>query len=212
MRENHPGKDSFLALWPGGYGENFAVYTGATGVTEGQIADACLAPFFNPNHVCMEIGCGVGFWLSRHLIPNFLKVYGIDLIPESHLRADVHGRFSYLEAGDCDYSCARMPDESVDFVWSFGCFCHLPNDATQEYLHSIHRVMKPGARASLYFSNTERRGSMDKTGVYSGDKRNPGWASNWWEKTAEMLSIAGFTEITDLMPESPDTMAGATKR
>ena len=138
-------KQAFLKTWPGGYAENFEVYTKQAGRTELEIVDTCLKPFYNPAGTAIEIGCGKGFWVSRHLLPNFKEVIGVDIIPPewTDLVTD-KSRFRYVEAGDNDYYARAVADNSVDFLWSFGVFCHLCLDSIQKYLHTCHRIMKPG--------------------------------------------------------------------
>lgn len=203
-----PTKSDFVNTWgPRGYRENFAVYSAPTGggATEDQVVASCLSPFYNRDNSCVEIGCGNGFWPERHLCNNFRHVTGLDVLSDTPFRAV---NFTYIEVPDRDYSCYGIADESVDFVWSFGVFCHLNLPSIQKYLHSVYRILKPGGSASLYFSNNTRRpGHASAPGGTSGII----WVKNDLETSVKMLQSAGFKNPVDLMPDLKDTMLGVTK-
>ncbi len=158
--------------------------------------------------MALEIGCGAGFWLRKHLLPSFGQVHAVDVIPEEWVwipKKEDRSRLHYHEAGERDYQAAYVLDESIDFVWSFGCFCHLSLESINWYLHTCWRVMKPGAVASLYFSCTTKRpvppliGHVDPNTVV-------GWTENDLPTTLAMLRSAGFTDITEVLEHGKDTM------
>lgn len=206
-----PTKSAFQSTWPGGYTENFVVYEAVTGGKESEIVAACLAPFYNPAGVALEIGCGTGFWIENYLLPNFAIVIGLDVIPREWVKPNADN-FRYIEAPSCNYECFGVGGGAVDFVWSFGCFCHLPIPAIEQYLKSTMRVLKPGGKASLFFSNSERRpGVCTKEGVVMDPDQTIIWVDNNWEKTKAMMEAAGFVGVMDLMPSLKDTMVLGTK-
>ena len=205
MSTGHPTKQAFLDTWPGGYRENFEVYSMTSGKSEEELVSKCLTPFLNAEHTALEIGCGGGYWPENYLVPGFKRVIGIDLLPECPFK---HPNFFYTEAGNQDYACGWVGDASVDFVWSFGVFCHLPLEAIAEYVASAFRVLKPGGRAVLYFSNDDRRPGV------SGDSTADGgimWCRNDVKTSMKLMKDAGFTGITDLFPELHDTMLTGVK-
>jgi len=61
-----------------------------------------------------------------------------------------------MELSDRDYECTGVADDSVDFVFSFGVFCHLPNSALRTYLSSIYRKLKPGGTGLIMFADFNR--------------------------------------------------------
>lgn len=199
-------KEAFLRTWPGGYRENWVVYGKMSGVSEDALVAATLSPFYDPAATCMEIGCGLGFWTDRYLAPHFGAVVALDLLQSVKFK---HKNIRYIEVPDRSYSCHGVEDDSVDFCWSFGVFCHIPLPRVQEYLRAIFRKCKRGARCSLYFSNIERRPGT----VTAGSDRNDivPWVENDWRRTCEMLEAAGFVDIVDLLPTLPDTMASCKK-
>lgn len=205
--KREPTKKDFVSQWgPKGYRENFTVYEPTCNGSEAEVVGKCLAPWFNKDHVALEVGCGGGFWVENYLCPNFKHVFGLDLLPEAPHQAP---NFTYIEVPDRNYSCHGIEDESIDFVWSFGVFCHINLDSLQEYLNNVYRVLKKGGKASLYFSNNERRPNVATVGE---PESGIIWIKNDLETSKKMLRKAGFRgEIVDLMPTIKDTMLHVEK-
>lgn len=198
-------KTAFLSTWPGGYRENWEVYGRVTGAAEADVVARCLAPFYNRDHVVLEVGCGLGFWTDRYLAPHFSRVVALDLISRPVFVAP---NIDYIEVPDRNYECFGVADESIDFTWSFGVFCHMTLEACQKYLDAIFRKSKAGARCSLYFSNTTRRPG---TATVANTEAQVPWVDNDLDRTVAMLQKSGFVDIVDLMPSLPDTMVGCRK-
>ena len=201
-----PAKSEFVGTWgKAGYRENFEVYSKQSGVSEREIVDTCLSPHFNKEHSALEIGCGGGYWPGNYLCGNFAHVTGLDVLPGEPFSAP---NFTYIEVPDRDYSCHGVPDESIDFVWSFGVFCHLNLSSIQAYLKSVYRVLKHGGKASLYFSNNDRRpGCATIVNPTSGIL----WCNNDIPTTFAMLEKAGFKNPVDLIPRLTDSMVHVVK-
>jgi SAM-dependent methyltransferase len=200
-------KEVFLRTWPKGYRENWAVYGAASNKSEEEVVNTCLSPFYDRNAVCLEIGCGKGFWTDRYLANNFKNVIALDLLPAASFN---NKNITYIEVPDRDFSCYGVEDNSVDFCWSFGVFCHLSLEACQKYLYAIYRKLKPGGKVSLFYSNCDRRpGNYE--GLVIGAKNNfdpehVQWVYNNYPTTEQMLINAGFKNTKDLMPTLIDTM------
>ncbi len=173
--------------------------------------DKCLRPYFCGYYSCLEIGCGGGYWMENYLISNFKHTIGIDVLPKLELDS-VFTPYNYIEAPDQDYSCYGVQDESIDFIWSFGVFCHLPLHATLKYLEGCIRVLKPGGQAVLFFSNTDRRDKdLHRPLEFTGDTHKVGWCKNNWAQTKKMMTKAGFVGIKDILPDHGNTMAYGEK-
>jgi hypothetical protein len=200
-------KSAFIAAWPGGYQETFSNYLGAS---EKLVVARFLAPFFNRAHVAVELGSGRGFWALRHLMPNFARVFCVDVIPcpPELSKAAV----TYIELPDRTFD-VPLRDASVDFVWSFGMFCHLSGAACRAYLRGVYRILKPERRAVLMFGNTSRLQGLpykplrdEKEGDVRYDQHPAGWFFCDQGMVAKWASAAGF-RFTDMMPSFRDTMA-----
>ncbi len=143
----------------------------------------------DPSARVLEVGCGVG----RLLCPLSLRVeraIGIDISPEmiSRARAALSHRPNVelsVTAGDL----AGIPDASLDFVYSFIVFQHVPSRAAVlRYLREAARALKAGG--VLRFQVDGRRRSR----LLGADT----WQGVWFDAEAlcRMLSRAGF-EVVD---------------
>ena len=59
----------------------------------------------------------------------------------------------YIENQNQQYNCNYIESNSLDFVFSFGVFCHLSLEANDKYLQDIIRVLKPNAKALLFYAD-----------------------------------------------------------
>jgi SAM-dependent methyltransferase len=129
-------KAEFQSFWPKGYYENFG-----WGVGLETVVNKTLVPFFDSNKTALEIGCGGGVFTER-IVGKFHHVYAIDVIkkPESLDGLDI----TFIEIPDRDFTCYGIEDNSIDFCFSYGVFCHLSNSALIEYFDNVYRILKPG--------------------------------------------------------------------
>lgn len=96
----------------------------------------------------LEIGCGAGA-ISAQLAKNGGLLTAIDLT--SQAIALTRRRFELFNlSGDVrqmDAEHLQYPDETFDFVWSWGVIHHSAN--TEAIIAEIHRVLKPGGEARI---------------------------------------------------------------
>jgi SAM-dependent methyltransferase len=100
----------------------------------------------------LEIGVGLG---ADH--EGFARaganLHGIDLteraIARTRQRLDLFGLRSVLQVADAEQ--LPFPDESFDVVYSWGVLHHSPN--TEKAISEVHRVLRPGGRASIMIYN-----------------------------------------------------------
>ena len=98
----------------------------------------------------LEIGCGIGRiarWMSR----DFGKYIGVDVSPEMVKKAASYGlgnaEFHAVSGADL----AGVASESVDFVFSFAVFQHVPDkSAIFNYFAETARVLKHGGIFRLH--------------------------------------------------------------
>jgi len=157
-------KSKFLEMWGGnrggggevdsnGYIEHFQCYR------PGSLEEVVntLSKSYDTSKTCMEIGCGAGFWTRRYLSPNFKEVVALDLLDNPMYKGQpLPENVRYIELPDRDYNCTGVEDESIDFAFSFGVFCHLPNSANETYVNSIYKKLKVGGVALLAFADFYR--------------------------------------------------------
>lgn len=145
---------SFANLWRGGYYEGDpldpyhagSTYRGA-GFVSALYATYCAAirPYITPETVALEIGPGRGAWTKPLLAAR--EVWALDA-----LSADHNGIFEYLGHPKnltyhqvSDFSCSMLPDAHFDYVFSFGCLCHVSFDGITAYARNLRPKLKPGA-------------------------------------------------------------------
>lgn len=106
---------------------------------------------FDPRgKVALEIGCGIGRiarWMSR----DFGGFIGVDVSPEMVSKAASYGisnaRFQAVSGADL----AGIASESVDFVFSFAVFQHVPDkNAIFNYFAETARVLRRGGIFRLH--------------------------------------------------------------
>src|SRR5688572_5875873 len=128
-------KQFFTQSWgPDGYYENFSY-----GVGIDKVCEVALYPFINTITRVLEIGSGGGVFTKR-IIPRVDDLICIDVIPKPQALNGVQ----YIELGNQDYYCTGVNDDSIEFAFSYNCFCHLSNEAIREYLKSVNRVLRKG--------------------------------------------------------------------
>jgi SAM-dependent methyltransferase len=131
-------KENFLSFWPGGYQEDSNYLKPVT---------AIINRYGDKNGTALELGCGNGYWTTQYLVSRFKQVIALDVLskPIMFKGTDV----IYNELMSNDYTCANISDDSIDFIWSFGLFCHLSLEAQQEYLVNVFRVLKTGGKGVI---------------------------------------------------------------
>lgn len=92
----------------------------------------------------LEIGCGIGR-IALPMTDDFGQYTGVDVSPEmvriASAQALPRAVFQVVSGGDLE----GVPDASIDFVFSFGVFQHLPDrGAIFNYFAETARVLRPG--------------------------------------------------------------------
>jgi SAM-dependent methyltransferase len=106
---------------------------------------------FDPREkTALEIGCGIGR-IARWMSLDFAQYIGVDVSPEMIRKASSYNlaraQFQAVSGGDL----AGIPNESVDFVWSFAVFQHVPDKAAIfNYFQEAARVLRPGGIFRLH--------------------------------------------------------------
>jgi SAM-dependent methyltransferase len=96
----------------------------------------------------LEIGCGMGFWTATFAGWGCQST-GIDLTPMAVSMTRKRLELSGLKAEvlQMDAGTLAFPDESFDFVWSWGVIHHSPH--TEKIVKEIQRVLKPGGEFGI---------------------------------------------------------------
>ncbi len=118
--------------------------------------DRYVTPFLNKMNFdprdksALEIGCGIGR-IARWMSQDFAQYTGVDVSPEMIRKASSYNlpraQFQAVSGGDL----AGIPAESMDFVWSFAVFQHVPDKrAIFNYFQEAARVLRRGGIFRLH--------------------------------------------------------------
>jgi hypothetical protein len=166
------------AWWPWGYQEPFET------ISISPLKEALKEL---GGDICIEIGCGNGYWTNKLLVPKFKQVYAVDVIDV------VMPGFNYFKQ-DC---LCGLP--KCDAAYSFGVFCHLKLDEQAAYLKELRPLLK--GKALIMFANWDRHSAL--ANASDGDA---GWYYNDLYITQKMCEDAGFS-FRDFDPNYRDTIA-----
>lgn len=157
---------SFRGLWPGGYWEgdpldpvarsSYGEYGYVS--TLFVIYQVCVRPFIKSTTNVLEIGPGRGAW-TRTLLPA-REVWCLDALPAEYNRfwetvgEGQRDKVKYIQVED--FECAALPDDHFDFLFSFGCFCHISWEGQKAYYRSLFKKLRPGANAMVMYADFDK--------------------------------------------------------
>ncbi len=144
---------SFQNLWKGGFFEgeplspteptNYYLY-GETMTVLHATYLKCIKPFINENTVALEIGPGRGAWTKTMLKAKEITV--IDALSAEHNQFfEYVGRSSkikYIQVND--FLAKELPDNHFNYMFSFGCLCHVSFEGIAEYATNLFKKLAPG--------------------------------------------------------------------
>lgn len=150
----HREIESFRGLWPGGYYEGDPLdavgWSGYRQLGFVSVLHAtyllCIRPYITGNTISLEIGPGRGAW-TKALLPS-KEVYVLDALPEEY-----NGFYDYLGYPRnvkyfqvTDFNCDMLPKDYFDYMFSFGCLCHVSFDGIRQYARSVYPKLKHGSQ------------------------------------------------------------------
>jgi len=146
------------------YQSDAEFYASATEIVNGFEAELLRVPVAQRGAwKALEVGCGPGR-LMRPMSRHFAEIHGVDVSNEmiglarESLR-DIPNAHVHLTDGA---SLREFPDESYDFIYSYAVFQHIPSrEVIREYLTEIHRTLKTGGFARLWFDGLSRQRDSD---------------------------------------------------
>lgn len=187
------------------------------------LVDHFVAPRLRPEATLLEIGPGHGRW-TRFLAGHCQQLYLADLSQNCL----THCRNLFGDSG-IDYvltdghSLTGIPEQSLDFVWSYDCFVHIAADDAAGYLHDIHRLLKPGGEgvihhpgrrhATLPLAPLRQRGDLGAkiyTWLSMGSwSRDDGWRSAMSrQRFAALVRAAGLEVVRQQQSFGPNNAFG----
>ena len=156
--------ESFQTLWQGGYFEGdvldpLASSTyGRTGFMSILYATylKSIKPYINANTVALEIGPGRGTWTKTML--GAKKIVVMDALSAEH-----NGFFGYVGKQPhvqytqvSDFLCTDLPDDTFNYMFSFGCLCHVSFEGISSYAKNLYPKLKSGSNCFWMIADYDR--------------------------------------------------------
>ena len=161
-----------------------------------------------PEMTVLDFGCGPG-WASRILNQMGLEVISLDVSQTALKKAEelatlwpVIGKQPSHTFLHFDGRKINLPDESVDRIFCFDSFHHIPNQL--EVLQEMSRVLKRGGIAG--FSEPGPNQSKDPVSQMEMRKYKVLENDIIIEKIWELAKVAGFTDIKLALWNIPPTL------
>lgn len=115
------------------------------------LIDRTIYKYFAPQKTILEIGPGAARWsvtlakMAKHLTLLDLTEVSINLCKEK-LKAYHNCQF-IVGSGD---NLALLPNQSIDYIWSYDVFVHIAPNDTESYIKEFARVMKTNGIAIIH--------------------------------------------------------------
>lgn len=156
--------ESFQSIWGGGYFEGDCLHPMARS-GYGQLGFIstlhatylrCIKPYINEETTSLEIGPGRGAWTKAILSSK--EVYALDALPEEKNRF-----YKYLEYPTNvkyfqihDFRCDMLPDYHFNYMFSYGCLCHVSFQGITDYAVNIYPKLKRGSNCFWMIADYEK--------------------------------------------------------
>jgi len=162
--ENRYAKDwnSYSQMWEQQFGSSYS-YLGDEWRDDGTgernsdnfYFTAYAERFISPDMTVFEVGPGSGRWTVR-IAPKVRKMIVLDVAEEMLQRTKA--RCESLGINNVEYVLANgqdfqpIPDDSIDFFFSYDVFVHIALEDTFPYTKEMLRVLKSGAQGSCNYA------------------------------------------------------------
>lgn len=155
---------SFQNIWKGGYFNNIE----SDSRKLQNIIDVCITPHVTDQTTVLEIGCGRGAW-TKHM-KHAKKIYCMDALSAEHNNFwNYVGRQPNIEYYQVDdFTCKNIPDNSIDFLFSYDVFCHISYSGMREYMKNLYPKLKKDAVCFIMVADSEKYQKFGIPGVTPG--------------------------------------------
>jgi hypothetical protein len=157
----------------GAFGYNSVLYT---------IYLTCIKPYVTPQTVVLEIGPGRGAWTKTFLHLGAKEIWCLDAAPAEHTGfyeyAGTHKSVRYLCVKDALLN--EIENNSIDYFFSFGVFCHCPQDVIKTYLHSLSSKMKIGSHGFFMIADFDKLNNCIDKSITIFNNRSKRWILPFW--------------------------------
>lgn len=133
-----------------------------------KIISQILAPYLKPFDDVLDIGCGPGF-LAKAVSKHVARVYACDIskgVLECAGIINGAGNIHYLHSSEAGF--ARIPDSSLDLVYSFAVIQHVKESVIRSLFTSVGKKLRPGGRCVFQVQLDDGKWAQEKD--LAGDK------------------------------------------
>ena len=107
--------------------------------------------YFSDGKTILEIGPGAGKWtVTLQQFANQLILVDISSKCIEICRNRFSSSNNILYYTNDGFSLSFMHDESIDYIWSFDAFVHIPPDETANYFKEFSRVLKKNGKGIIH--------------------------------------------------------------
>lgn len=155
---------SFQNVWRGGYYEGDPLDP-MTHSSYGQVGWMsvlhatylrCIKPYINAQTIALEIGPGRGAWTKTMLAAK--EIWVLDAVSaEDNKFWEYVGKAPNVHYEQVfDFSCQKLPDEYFNYLFSFGCLCHVSFEGIEAYAKNLFPKLKSGANCFWLVADYEK--------------------------------------------------------
>lgn len=157
---------SFENLWEGGYFEGDPLDPmgrstyGRIGYMSVLYATyiCCIKPYINSSSIVLEIGPGRGAWTKTFLNLNAREIWVLDALSAEH-----NNFYDYVGKSDnikyfqvTDFTCNMLPENKFNYLFSYGCLCHVSFDGITQYMKNIYSKLQKGSHCFIMVADYEK--------------------------------------------------------
>lgn len=161
---------SFEKVWSGGYFEGDPLdplgpskYRRIGYLSQiHAVYQVCVRPYVDKETVVLEIGPGRGAWTRTMLQAKEIWCLDAKSREENSIDEYLNHPTNLFYHQVRDFSCAMLPDNKFTFLFSFGCFCHVPFEGITEYAKNLFPKLKSGANGFWMVADYDKRNSVSR--------------------------------------------------
>ncbi len=178
--------DSFQTIWWGGFRSGYSPKRNQKGI-EQYLKDNMKGSYL------LEIGCGGGQW-SKYIynLDVFDKIYCIDVLSQEHNNfwnyVGTKDKIEYFQVKDFSLNC--IPDNSLDYVFSYDVFCHISYSGQSEYLKNLYKKCKENCKIFIMYADPEKYLQSEPEHLFHVKYYLPGGVNKKYNSITDIISVA----------------------
>ena len=117
-----------------------------------------------PRDRVLELGCGPGRMITK-IAAQVYSIIGVDvsdvMLSKANTRTANLSNVALIKNNGEDLE--NIPPASVDVVYSYACFIHIPEDIQNKYIEEVLRVLRPGGQALFHVRHAQTHTHVVRT-------------------------------------------------